>query len=219
MGKCPLNKEASFKNFMSDQDDQKPENAEEPKPKDEKQGDKKELDLEEFKILIVEDYPFIADILSQCLKEIGIGEILKAENGRQGQMKIQTLNSTENMSNIDLVLLDWLMPEMDGKALLTWIREHKSDTIRFLPVIVCSAYTDEPLVVETRDLGANEVVVKPVSAGALAKRIQHIINKPRPFVKSKDFFGPDRRRQVKDFDGEERRKLKPQDLNHSHEKK
>ena len=207
---------------MSDEDNNKDDKTPTPETaakEPAKQDDKKELDLEEFKILIVEDYPFISDILSQCLKEIGIGEILKAENGRQGQMKIQTLNSTENMSNIDLVLLDWLMPEMDGEALLKWIREHKSDTIRFLPVIVCSAYTDEPLVVGTRDLGANEVVVKPVSAGALAKRIQHIINKPRPFVKSKDFFGPDRRRQVKEFDGDERRKLKPQDLKHSHEKK
>ncbi len=109
------------------------------------------------------------------------------------------------------------MPEMDGRELLKTIRSHKSDCVRFLPVVVCSAYTSETLVKESRDLGANEVVVKPISASELARRIQHVINNPRPYVKSRDFFGPDRRRQKRPFEGQERRKTKPQDVKNNHE--
>lgn len=179
----------------------------------------KQMDLEDFKVLIVEDYHFISEILSLSLKEMGVGKALTADDGSSAQTKIQALNQFENDNNIDVIILDWLMPVMDGKALLEWIRSHKSETIKFTPVIVCSAYTSGKLVAETRDLGANEVVVKPVSAQELARRIQYVINNPRPFVKSSSFFGPDRRRQVKNFAGEDKRKTKPQDVKNSHEQK
>lgn len=185
---------------------------------DESQSNKK-LSLEEFKILIVEDYSFVSEILSTSLKEMGVRDVITAENGAFAQNKVQALNQFENDKNIDIIILDWLMPEMDGKAFLEWLRNHKSDTIRFLPVIVCSAYTSTALVTESRDMGANEVLVKPVSASGIAKRIQHVINNPRPFVKNKTFFGPDRRRQNRPYEGEDRRKTKPQDIKNTHEQK
>ncbi len=177
------------------------------------------LDLADFKVLIVEDFPFIADLLATCLREMGVGDVITADNGQSAQTKIQSMNQFENANNIDVVILDWLMPVMDGRELIKAIRGHKSDGIRFLPVIVCSAYTSEALVRETRDLGANEVVVKPISAGEVARRIQYVINNPRPYVKSTTFFGPDRRRQKRPFEGEDRRKTKPQDVKNSHEQR
>lgn len=181
--------------------------------------EEKQLDLEDFKVLIVEDYAFISNILSLSLREMGVGNVLTADDGAQGRTKIQSLNQFENDVNIDVVILDWLMPVMDGKALLEWIRNSKSETIKFLPVIVCSAYTSEKLVKETRDMGANEVVVKPISAAELARRIQYVINHPRSFVKSGDFFGPDRRRQNKMYDGSDKRKTKPHEVQNVHEQK
>lgn len=147
------------------------------------------LDLSKFTILIVDDYSFVSQIIAATLKEMGIGRVLTSENGAQAKEQIQALNNFENGSNIDVVIMDWLMPVMDGRALLQWIRQSNKETIKFLPVVVCSAYTSGSLVSETRDLGANEVIVKPVSAAELAKRIQRTINSPRPFVKSKSFFG------------------------------
>lgn len=177
----------------------------------------KELNLADFRVLIVEDYPFVADLLSTSLREMGVGEVITASNGKEAQVKIMAANQFANSQTIDVMIMDWLMPEMDGKALLQWLRKQKKDLIRFLPVIVCSAYTSRPLVVESRDAGANEVIVKPVSAAEIARRIQYVINRPRPFVQSNDFFGPDRRRQERPFDGEERRVTKPQDIKTNHE--
>lgn len=179
----------------------------------------KALDLADFTVLIVEDYPFISNILSMSLKEMGVGKVITADDARTALTKIQALNQFENDNNIDVVILDWLMPGMDGKTLLQTIRRSKNDPIRFLPVIICSAYTSEPLVKESRDTGANEVVVKPVSAAELARRIQYVINNPRPFVKGGDFFGPDRRRQKKLYPGEEKRKTKPHEVKNNHEQK
>jgi two-component system chemotaxis response regulator CheY len=178
-----------------------------------------ELDLSKFKVLIAEDFEFIAEILASSLREMGAEDVMTVANGKAAQEKLQLFNNMENMRSIDVVILDWLMPVIDGKTVLRWIRSHKSDAIRFMPVIVCSAYTSESLVYGSRDLGANEMIVKPVSAEAIAKRIQYVINRPRPFVKTPTFFGPDRRRQNKKFEGTDRRKLDPQHVKNTHERK
>ena len=49
-------------------------------------------------------------------------------------------------------------------------------------------------------------MVKPMSAHTLFERIETVIERPRPFVRIKGFFGPDRRRHVSGFAGEERRR-------------
>jgi two-component system chemotaxis response regulator CheY len=101
------------------------------------------------------------------------------------------------------------MPKGSGRELLKWIRTHDKDDIRFLPVVVVSGYTTELLTHITRDMGANEILVKPISGTMLASRICSVIDNPRPFVKSADFFGPDRRRQNMAFRGTERRTQTP----------
>lgn len=86
-----------------------------------------------------------------------------------------------------------------------------------MPVIVCSAYTSEAIVSEGRDYGANEVLVKPVAAESIAKRISHVIDQPRPYIKAPDFFGPDRRRKTQKFPGEEKRIANPDEVKEFHE--
>lgn len=178
----------------------------------------KAYDLSTFRVLIVEDFPFIASILSSSLSQMGVGKVLVAADGTIGKERILNLNAVQSSQNVDVAIIDWLMPECPGLELLQWIRSHKSDTIRFLPVIICSAYASRELVEQSRDAGANEVMVKPVSAAKLAQRILHVIDNPRPFVRLSNFFGPDRRRKLEPFRGEDRRKMKPEDLVETHER-
>lgn len=178
----------------------------------------KELDLADFRVLVVEDFPFISEIITTSLRHMGVGDVLAVEDGGAAQSKLRAFNSLKNDKNIDIVIMDWLMPEVNGAQLLEWIRTHKSELIRFLPVIVCSAYTSEKIVTESRDSGANEVIVKPVSAKELAKRVQYVINNPRSFVKASEFFGPDRRRQTKDYKGDDKRKMTVNEVKNTHER-
>ena len=101
--------------------------------------------------------------------------------------------------------------------MLEWVRAHKTDTIKYLPIIVCSAYASTELIEESRDKGANEAMVKPVSAEKLAQRILYVIEKPRPYIASPDFFGPDRRRRNEKYKGPERRTTNPEEIEEEHE--
>jgi two-component system chemotaxis response regulator CheY len=175
-------------------------------------------DLKAFRILIVEDYPFIADLMSSALNELGVGHVLTAPNIANAREKLSGRNAMNSPQNIDAILLDWLMPDGTGLELLQWVRSHASDTIRYLPIIVCSAYTNADLVAKSRDNGANEIMVKPVSAEKLARRLSHVIEKPRPFIKTPTFFGPDRRRKAERFSGTDRRKTPSEEIAVSHEK-
>ena len=180
---------------------------------------KKAYSLSAFRVLIVEDYPFMADLMSSMLREFGVGNIVQASSGNEAKELITLFNSDEGGRNkIDVVLMDWLMPDGDGLELLQWIRAHKKDSIRFMPSVLCSAYASEDVVTVGRDNGANEVLVKPVSAQKLASRLLHVIDKPRPFLKAPGYFGPDRRRRTEEFKGTERRVSSEEDVKQYHER-
>ncbi len=180
---------------------------------------KRAYSLAAFRVLIVEDYPFMADLMSSMLREFGVGNIVQASSGNEGKEMITVFNSDESGRNkIDVVLLDWLMPDGDGLELLQWIRGHKKDSIRFLPAVLCSSYASEDVVTVGRDNGANEVLVKPVSAQKLASRLLYVIDKPRPFLKAPGFFGPDRRRREMEYKGTERRVSSEEDIKQYHER-
>jgi two-component system, chemotaxis family, chemotaxis protein CheY len=49
---------------------------------------------------------------------------------------------------------------------------------------------------EARDAGVNEFLAKPLTARGVIERIHQVVENPRPFVRSDDYFGPDRRRRA-----------------------
>lgn len=171
--------------------------------------DKPAYDLSNFTILVVEDSPYMNSLLTSMLKVFSVGDILVTEGGNEAieVLKVTQARSVSRYVNkVDIVLLDWLMAKGSGEQLLRWIREHEKDSIRFLPVIVISGYTTSVVTATARDLGANEVLVKPVSGNGLAQRIVSVIERPRPFIKVDNYFGPDRRRKDENHIGPERRK-------------
>ena len=75
-----------------------------------------------------------------------------------------------------------------------------------VPIIMMTGYSAMPRVSEARDCGATEFLVKPFSANDMARRIAYVINKPRDFIETEDFFGPDRRRRkIDNYRGPRRR--------------
>jgi DNA-binding NtrC family response regulator len=70
-----------------------------------------------------------------------------------------------------------------------------------------TGYSARPRVQAARDTGVTEFLVKPFSADSMAKRIAHVINRPRDFVAvEKGYFGPDRRRKkTTNYNGPKRR--------------
>jgi DNA-binding NtrC family response regulator len=70
-----------------------------------------------------------------------------------------------------------------------------------------TGHSEKKRVVSARDAGITEFLAKPISAKGLYQRIVNAVANPRPFIKTKTYFGPDRRRNVNpNYVGTERRK-------------
>src|SRR5665811_296827 len=88
----------------------------------------------------------------------------------------------------------------DGAAGLEAFTHHTPD-------IVLTGHSEKKRVVSARDAGVTEFLAKPISAKGLYQRIVNVVANPRPFIKTKTYFGPDRRRNVNpNYVGTERRK-------------
>jgi len=172
-------------------------------------------DLSNFTVLLAEDSEYMMSLLTSMLKAFGVGDILTCKNANEaiGILTItQARKKSRFVTDIDIIVTDWLMPGGDGEELIDWVRAHEDESIHFLPIILVSAYTTEKVIAMSRDHGANESMVKPLSAKALASRICTVIDNPRPFIKGPTYFGPDRRRQEMVMKGKNRRKTRQEDI-------
>jgi two-component system chemotaxis response regulator CheY len=105
------------------------------------------------------------------------------------------------------VLIDWAMPVFDGLKLTQMIRQADSNANPFVPIIMITGHTEKNRVTDARDSGITEFLAKPISAKALYQRIVNVVAHPRPFIRTKSYFGPDRRRNTSaGYAGPERRR-------------
>lgn len=156
--------------------------------------------LDELQILLVEDNIHMRALIRAMLQAFGIRGIRDANNGEQAIEEMRQYTP-------DIVITDWVMEPVDGIALTRYIRSDDSSPDNFMPVIMVTGHTQEWRVLQARDAGVTEFLAKPVSGEALYQRIQTVIDKPRPFVRTVDFFGPCRRRQNwSEYVGPDRRK-------------
>ena len=104
-------------------------------------------------------------------------------------------------------MCDWAMPIFDGLELTQMIRQPGANANPYVPIIMMSGHSEKKRVMAARDAGVTEFLAKPVSAKALHQRILNIVANPRPFIKTKTYFGPDRRRgATSNYTGPERRR-------------
>lgn len=102
------------------------------------------------KIIIVEDDPFLLSILAEKLKESGFG-VDTAIDGEDGLNKIKS-------GNFDLVLLDMVLPKIDGFKILEELRDNNQ--IKKIPVVILSNLYDKNNIDKAVLLGAKEYIVK-----------------------------------------------------------
>jgi len=90
------------------------------------------------------------------------------------------------------------------------VRRSPENTNRSVPIIMLTGRTELPLIVEARDAGVNQFLVKPISAERLNKRIIATLEDSRPFICVENYVGPDRRRQdIGPLDGIAERRKQP----------
>src|ERR1700730_17311476 len=114
------------------------------------------------KVLVVDDEPDIVRYLEHVLHRLGY-ETARAENGSEA-IKRASLDPP------DLILLDVMMPVMDGFAVCRALREHEAT--RLVPVVVMTALQGVPNRVKILEHGADDVLTKPVDERELIARVQ-----------------------------------------------
>ena len=153
-------------------------------------------------VLVVEDNEPMLEITKSLLATFGIGHIYGEKNGKDGFEAFKMINP-------DIVIADWMMKPMDGISLTRLIRNDPSSPNKFIPIILMTGFSEKRRVIQARDAGVTEFLVKPFNARELYKRIVQVIERPRQFVRAPDFFGPDRRRgkgpTAAPYDGQFRR--------------
>ncbi len=115
-------------------------------------------------ILIVEDEPSIAEVVELYLRRAGY----QVQTVLEGNSAIKKLESHLP----DLVILDVMLPGVDGYSILRWIRD-RSD----LPVIFITARRDEVERIAGLELGADDYVVKPFSPQELVSRVRAVLRR------------------------------------------
>ena len=163
--------------------------------------------FDRLSLLVVDDSPFAGKVLLDVFRALHIDRISKANGGKEAVALLRSFKNplTAGLPPFDIILLDYRMPSINGAMVLRWIRQSPESPDRFQPVIMMSAVAESETVVEARDLGVTEFLAKPFSVKSVTDKLIEIIDNPRPFYHTKDFFGPDRRRQSRPIEQDDRR--------------
>jgi|SRR5699024_7162804 len=118
-------------------------------------------------ILVIDDEQDLLDLIEYNLKKEGFS-VLKAENGKEGL-------TVAREHRPDLILLDIMMPVMDGMETVEVIRNDKK--LKHTPIIFLTARGDEKTEVEGLDKGGDDYITKPISTTKLISRIKAVLRR------------------------------------------
>jgi len=118
-------------------------------------------------ILVVDDERDLLDLIEYNLKKEGY-KVLKAENGEEGISKAKEHKP-------DLILLDIMMPKMDGLEAVEIMR--KDDELKKTPIIFLTARSDEKTEIDGLNKGGDDYITKPISTTKLVSRIKAVLRR------------------------------------------
>ncbi len=142
---------------------------------------------EDVKILIVDDSRFARRLIRNALSMFQFANTVEAADADEAT---ETLNSNK----IDLVLVEFEMPGLNGAEFVHSVRwDESGDMNPEVPIIMISQHTAADVILKARNSGIHEFLAKPVSPKNLYLRIMFTLNNPRPFIRAGNYRGPDRR--------------------------
>lgn len=168
--------------------------------------------LKNMSILILDNEKKIAQMIGDVLHKLGFpaGNLHRAPDGFEG---LEVLRKR----TIDMVIVDWeLLPQkeyldlaangvvrtrwgdvapVNGANFVRCLRRSPHSPNPFVPVLMLTPPTELGHILFARDAGVNEILIKPIVADDLARRIVQIVEHPREFITCKEYRGPCRRRK------------------------
>lgn len=120
-----------------------------------------------MKVMLVDDSRTIRAILRNALRELGHEDVVEAADG------VEALAALAK-GPVDLMIVDWNMPNMDGITLVKKVRETDKST----PIFMCTTEAEKTRVIAAIQAGANDYVVKPFTPELLKKKLGRFAGAP-----------------------------------------
>jgi len=146
--------------------------------------------VQNSRVLVVEDEELIRDMLVMALEEEGYG-VVTARDGRTAMDYLRNTEPVPNDSNFDLVILDLMLPQINGLDVCRLIR-HQGNPV---PILMLSAKGSETDRVLGLEVGADDYLTKPFSMRELIARCRALLRRqrfsampPAPVLQFKEVF-------------------------------
>ena len=117
-----------------------------------------------IKLLVIDDDSAVTDLLSLLLRSHGF-EVTATNNSTEGLTLIRD-------NSPDVVILDLMMPDMDGWQICKAVREYSQ-----VPIIILSALNDPSMIASVLDAGADDYLTKPTPSRVLIAHINRLVNR------------------------------------------
>jgi len=124
------------------------------------------IDLAGLSFLVVDDSAFMRNAIRTVLGELGSARVAEAADGTEAFDQIA-------WEEPDIVICDWVMRPMGGEEFMRRLRGDPRSPIATLPVIMLTSFSGREHALTAARLGVNEFIEKPLTPGALARRIEH----------------------------------------------
>lgn len=166
--------------------------------------------LKRVQVLVVDNDPALSKLMADVLAKLGFSSVFTARDGFEAievmrhhkidlmitdwELKPVHHHGNDIPANAPVVSDEWSSDSMNGAMFLKFLRGSRFSPNPYLAVIMMTGAALKNDVSYARDSGVNEILVKPVTADALCQRIMMLIENDRPFITSKNYKGPCRRR-------------------------
>jgi two-component system chemotaxis response regulator CheY len=142
--------------------------------------------LDRLRVMLVDNSPMMRDLVQGVLESVGVKQFMTANDGARALQQLPAFGP-------HLAFVDWEMEPMNGLDFVRAVRALPEADNPYLPIIMLTSHAEESWVVEAKNAGVHEYLVKPATGSAILSRLSSVINNPRPFERSDDYFGPARR--------------------------
>lgn len=120
-----------------------------------------------MKVMLVDDSVTMLKILRNHLKDLFITDIEEAQDGQQAIYRLLSMKKL-----VDVIFLDWDMPNTNGYQCLEMIRQHPK--LKHIKIIMCTAVSEKQKIIQAIKMGANNYIIKPVTLDLLKTKLKDI---------------------------------------------
>lgn len=157
------------------------------------------IPIDNIRFLIIDNNEHMRHIVRMILRSLGATEVREAADSTEGLAAVKRFNP-------DIIILEAVLKPLSGLELTRQIRRDIDGTNPFVPIIMTSVPSKKEDVLAARDAGVTEFCAKPLSARGLYTHIKQVILSPRPFIKAKEYVGPDRRRHKRNIEEDDQKR-------------